>query len=756
MNNGLKRAELEKLTQEFVDSIKDYEIFKIPNNLYLDYFDKIEKSFNEHVFDNDKRFVTYGRLDFLRNELTQRLDDVSLKTESANWKDKWDNRLGAFWDLSDYIRGDRHISPHQVPEGMSFKDVLLANDQYYKDGYICKEEKEILLDMINEMRNHINNSLEEKDMGLFSKKDKYDVKPEDNVPQFVYGIPDFMKEEYKKEADKKYDVKPEDNVPYEVYGIPDFKKKEFENRDIPSSDFDKVQEKYDVKPENNVPQRVYGIPNPDLYNKKKKVFEAFVGGYSGPSSFYYIFKEGDSYIAKYGYSQSGMKLFEDSPELKAYSKTNDEYQKLLLTIRPMVSQWQDTYHNNDIMDGTQWNIDLLEMNKKFYGSNEYPSNFGDVFKVINEFFNVKNEKYDINPEDNVPQMVYGTPDFMKEQTKQTYDNMSIRFRLDNGNKRFVMLFKNDKFSSFIIFANQDKLNETAMADAETVIPKKEYERFCDRLAEIIKDWDERYEGDKNINWDIKFTMEKEGSEVLSGKGAVPSNWNELVDLLSEYEILFKKKKKIDKETKKISNDSNKTFEEIVREDNVDQFWADTIINYFKNELKESDVAAKIIYKDLTKYNDIFNEFTKYLVQKSYDIPNAISIEGYTAKQIHELNPDFTATGVYTFLKFLKDKPEEAKDIIKKGFPNKDVIPPIIAKTNSDLNDEEAEKRLKEIEEEVDQEMIKQGLLRIEDGKKIPSFGSCHVRWGIEKKILKERFGIDWKTPAEKNPNINFD
>ncbi len=687
MGNKLKREEIEKITQEFVDSIGAYEIFKIPNNLYLNYFSKLVDMFNKHEFEEDNRFVTFGRLDFLRSELTQRLNDASLKTESANWKDKWDNRLGAFWDLSDYIRGDRYIAPHQVPEGMSFKDILLANDQYYKDGFICKEEKEILLDMINEIRNHINNSLEENNMGLFSKKDKYDVKPEENVPQFVYGIPDFMKEEYKKEVDKKYDVKPEDNVPYEVYGIPDFKKKELENKNIPSFDFDNIKDKYDVNPEDNVPQRVYGVPNPDLYNKNKKVFEAFVGGYSGPSSFYYIFKDGDSYIAKYGYSQSGMKLFEDSPELKSYPKTNNEYQNLLLTIRPMVSQWKDRYDNNDIMDGTQWNIDLIEMNKKFYGSNEYPSNYEEVFKVINEFFNVKDEstKYDVNPEDNVPQFVYGTPDFMKDQTKPSYDNMSIRFRLDNGNKRFVMLFKNDKFGSFIIFANQDKLNETAMADAETIIPKKEYERFCDRLAEIIKDWDNNYEGNKNIHWEISFSQEKQPIDYMKGKGNVPSNWNELIDLLSEYEILFKKKKKIDKENKKIKDDNLKSFEEIVKEDNVDPFWADTIINYFRNELKETDAASKVIYRDLTKYNDIFNEFTKYLVKKSYDLPDAISVEGYTAKEIHELNPSFTATGVYTFLKYLKDKPEEAKSVIAKGFPNKDANPDELPKTNLDSN-----------------------------------------------------------------------
>lgn len=45
---------------------------------------------------------------------------------------------------------------------------------------------------------------------LFGKKDSnYDVNPEDNQPQLVYGIPD----------QNKYDIKPEDNRPQKVYGI---------------------------------------------------------------------------------------------------------------------------------------------------------------------------------------------------------------------------------------------------------------------------------------------------------------------------------------------------------------------------------------------------------------------------------------------------------------------------------------------------------------------------------------------------------
>lgn len=35
-------------------------------------------------------------------------------------------------------------------------------------------------------------------------------------------------------------------------------------------------------------------------------------------------------------------------------------------------------------------------------------------------------------------------------------------------------------------------------------------------------------------------------------------------------------------------------------------------------------------------------------------------------------------------------------------------------------------------------------------------GFCHFYWGMKKKILKERYGIDWKTPAEEHPEIIFD
>ena len=37
-----------------------------------------------------------------------------------------------------------------------------------------------------------------------------------------------------------------------------------------------------------------------------------------------------------------------------------------------------------------------------------------------------------------------------------------------------------------------------------------------------------------------------------------------------------------------------------------------------------------------------------------------------------------------------------------------------------------------------------------------TLGYCHMLWPRQKRILKEKYGINWKTPAEMNPDILFD
>ena len=66
------------------------------------------------------------------------------------------------------------------------------------------------------------------------------------------------------------------------------------------------------------------------------------------------------------------------------------------------------------------------------------------------------------------------------------------------------------------------------------------------------------------------------------------------------------------------------------------------------------------------------------------------------------------------------------------------------------------KYLKQIEPEVDKELINMGLLKIENGKKNYAFGSVNVMWEIQKRLMKERINIDWQSPQDKNPDILFD
>ena len=40
--------------------------------------------------------------------------------------------------------------------------------------------------------------------------------------------------------------------------------------------------------------------------------------------------------------------------------------------------------------------------------------------------------------------------------------------------------------------------------------------------------------------------------------------------------------------------------------------------------------------------------------------------------------------------------------------------------------------------------------------KLTERGFCHTIWARKKQLLKEMFNIDWKTPAELNPNIIFE
>ena len=89
--------------------------------------------------------------------------------------------------------------------------------------------------------------------------------------------------------------------------------------------------------------------------------------------------------------------------------------------------------------------------------------------------------------------------------------------------------------------------------------------------------------------------------------------------------------------------------------------------YLVTELKVTGGQLFEMIDKIKKYNDIYDEFCYWLEKRDYDINNPVVIDGYTAKQIHELNPKFEGIGVYNFLITLRENPQRAKEYIKSGF-----------------------------------------------------------------------------------------
>lgn len=54
--------------------------------------------------------------------------------------------------------------------------------------------------------------------------------------------------------------------------------------------------------------------------------------------------------------------------------------------------------------------------------------------------------------------------------------------------------------------------------------------------------------------------------------------------------------------------------------------------------------------------------------------------------------------------------------------------------------------IKQVEKELD-ELLK---------NKPKGMGFCHTYWSEKKRILKEKYGINWRSPANMNPHVMFD
>lgn len=95
-----------------------------------------------------------------------------------------------------------------------------------------------------------------------------------------------------------------------------------------------------------------------------------------------------------------------------------------------------------------------------------------------------------------------------------------------------------------------------------------------------------------------------------------------------------------------------------------------ILKYFIEELIEKPLRAEEMYKKLERHPDILCEFEEWLDGRNFPgEDSAIVVEGFSAKILAEttyLEP----IGVYNYLIYLREKPSEALNYLKKGLPRK--------------------------------------------------------------------------------------
>lgn len=92
-----------------------------------------------------------------------------------------------------------------------------------------------------------------------------------------------------------------------------------------------------------------------------------------------------------------------------------------------------------------------------------------------------------------------------------------------------------------------------------------------------------------------------------------------------------------------------------------------ILKYLAEEKHCFGMAAEHTLAKITKYDDIKQEFLRWLEQRNYDNEDALIVEGYNARTLYDLAPQLDGAGVYNFLVDLRDQPDVAKKIIAEGF-----------------------------------------------------------------------------------------
>lgn len=232
-------------------------------------------------------------------------------------------------------------------------------------------------------------------------------------------------------------------------------------------------------------------------------------------------------------------------------------------------------------------------------------NLGDILDKFNNTFDIK----DMNEDDNSKKSIKDIRNEIDEKIKELEEQL-IERKTEDGIISDFSVYKREEFNdksllnnptnvkivihsglglhtlSFIKRNNQMQfvyLNSVAVItdlDEKFVpISNEKYEEFILKLNNIIKDWNKVYLGKLNNGlWMVSLYDDEKANYRIIGSGAFPINWNEYIDFISDYEILYKKT-------------FNKTH---IKNTDIDE--------KFKNTTKEADELLNTIDKKLEELN----------------------------------------------------------------------------------------------------------------------------------------------------------
>lgn len=119
----------------------------------LELFEYLENSISKYEFETDKNFIMNSRRKGLKLKIEERLlkydentDDVILESLFNFWEFVSDEYFGNFTSISNEL-------------GLSIEELTNRDNEYRKKGIICIQERDIILDIIREIKCYINKKI---------------------------------------------------------------------------------------------------------------------------------------------------------------------------------------------------------------------------------------------------------------------------------------------------------------------------------------------------------------------------------------------------------------------------------------------------------------------------------------------------------------------------------------------------------------------------------------------------------------------